>query len=127
MQLHPDFAPLAVFRDRHIRKEDKGDAGTFTRGRHISQRSNVFPFIACLAVPNGPEYVPRVQYPQKLVLRGGLVKVRSLFIHKECVWHPNQLDVLCPDNQLLKIWLFVKRQSWISPELAEVHVQGEVL
>ena len=109
-------------------------SGKGTRGcRHFHKRQTYiaavkcFPFIACLAVPNGPEYVPRVQYPQKLVLRGGLVKVRSLFIHKECVWHPNQLDVLCPDNQLLKIWLFVKRQSWISPELAEVHVQGEVL
>ena len=61
-----------------------------------------------LAVPNGSEYVPRVQYPQKLVLSGSLVKVGCLFIHKERVWHPDQLDVLCPDNQLLKIWFFVK-------------------
>ena len=96
-----------------------------TKYKHLIQLTQIcfFPF----AVPNRPEGLPRVQYPQKLVLCSGLVKVGSLFIHKECVWHPYLVYVLSSNHQLIQIWPFLKGQSWILPELSKVHVHGKVL
>ena len=54
------------------------------------------------------------------------MKERNLFIDKECVWNPDEPDVLRPDNQLLQVLRPLKRQSGVGPELAEVHVEGEV-
>ena len=54
------------------------------------------------------------------------MKERNLFIDKECVWNPYETDVLRPDNQLLQVLRPLKRQSGVGPELAEVHVEGEV-
>ena len=54
------------------------------------------------------------------------MKESNLFIDKEGVWDPYQPDVLSSDDQLLEILWPLKRQSGIGPELAEVHVEGEV-
>ena len=68
-----------------------------------------------------------MQYPQKLIISCSIVKVGGLFIYKKCVWHPDQLDVFCPNHEFFQATMTFKRQSWILPKLPEVHVQGEVL
>ncbi len=55
------------------------------------------------------------------------MKVRGLFIDKERVWHPDQLNVLSPHHQLLEAAPPLELEAGVTPKLAEVHVQGEVL
>ena len=79
------------------------------------------------SVPNASENLASVQYPQKLIIGRGIVKVGGLFVHKKCVWHPDQLDVFRPYYELFKANLTLKGQPRVLPKLSEVHVQGEVL
>lgn len=55
------------------------------------------------------------------------MKVRGLFVDKEGVWHPDELNVLGPHHQLLEAAPPLELEAGVTPELAEVHVQGEVL
>jgi len=55
------------------------------------------------------------------------VEVGGLFIDKERVWHPNGLDVLRADDQLVQARPPVEGEARVLPELPEVHVQREVL
>ncbi len=55
------------------------------------------------------------------------MKVGFLFIDKEGVWNPNELYVLSPHNKFFEASPWFKGEPWITPELTEVHVQGEVL
>ena len=78
-------------------------------------------------VPNAPQDLASVQNPQELIVSGGVVEVSGLFVDEECVGHPDQLYVLGAHHQLLQAALGLERQTGVAPELAEVHVQGEVL
>lgn len=55
------------------------------------------------------------------------MKVSRFLIDKERVWHPDQLNVLSPDNQFLKATCMFEGEAGISPKLPEVHIQGEIL
>ncbi len=55
------------------------------------------------------------------------MKVGGLFVDKERVRHPDELNVLCAHHQLLEASPPLELQAGVAPELAEVHVQGEVL
>ena len=51
----------------------------------------------------------------------------DLLIDKECVGHPDEFDVLCTHHQVVNSKIvFVEAESWITPELTEVHVKGKV-
>ena len=67
-----------------------------------------------------------MQDSQELVFRCSLVEQGNLLVDEEGVGDPDELDVLRPHHQLLQVWLFVKGQSRIHPELSKVHVEGEV-
>ena len=55
------------------------------------------------------------------------VKESNLFVDKECVGHPDEADVLGPHHQLVDPEVHrVKGEPGVGPELAEVHVEGEV-
>lgn len=78
-------------------------------------------------VPNTSQNFSRVQNSQKLIICGGIVKVSCFLIDKECVWHPDQLYVLCSDHQFFQSVSPFEREAGILPELPEIHVQCEVL
>lgn len=55
------------------------------------------------------------------------VKESDLFVDKECVRHPDETDVFRPHHQLVDPKVHrVEGEPWVCPELAEVHVKGEV-
>ena len=68
-----------------------------------------------------------MQYPEKLVFCGRVVKVSGFFINKEGIWYPNQLDVLGSDHQFFQAHPSFKGKPGVSPELTEIHVKGKVL
>jgi len=68
-----------------------------------------------------------VEDPQKLIFRGGLVKVGSFFVHKKSVRGPNEINIFGADHQLLQPLPSLKLEAGVSPELAKVHVKREIL
>ena len=55
------------------------------------------------------------------------VKESDLLVDKEGVGNPDEADVLRPDHQLVDPKVHrVEGQPGVGPELAEVHVEGEV-
>ena len=55
------------------------------------------------------------------------VKESDLFVDKECVRHPDETDVFRPHHQLVDPKVHrVEGEPGVGPELAEVHVEGEV-
>jgi hypothetical protein len=68
-----------------------------------------------------------VKNPQKLIFRGGLVKVGSFFVHKKGVRRPNEINVFSTHHQLLQTLPPLKLEPRVSPELAKVHVKREIL
>jgi hypothetical protein len=68
-----------------------------------------------------------VEYPQKLIFRGGLVKVGSFFVHKKCVRRPNEVNIFSTHDELLQPLPPLKLEPRVSPELAKVHVKREIL
>ena len=55
------------------------------------------------------------------------MKVRGFFVNKECIWHPNQLDVFRSDHKLFKANPSLEGKTRIPPKLTEIHVKGKVL
>ena len=86
--------------------------------------SNVKPFLD--GKPDTSEYISCVHNPQELIFRCCLMKESHFLINKEGIRDPDQFDVFSSNNQFVKIRSFVKCQSWILPELSEVHAKGKI-
>ena len=52
--------------------------------------------------PDTPQDFSSVQDSQELIFCCGLVEIGSLFIDKESVWNPDQLNVVSTDNQFFQ-------------------------
>ena len=77
--------------------------------------------------PNAPQDVAQARDSQELIFCGGRVEHGDLLVDEECVWDPDELDVLSPHHQLVNPKLvLVKAQSGVTPILSEVHVKSEV-
>jgi hypothetical protein len=68
-----------------------------------------------------------VENPQKLIFRGGLVKVGSFFVHKKRVRRPYEVNVLSTHHKFLQPFAPLELEPRIAPELAKVHVKREIL
>ena len=62
---------------------------------------------------DAPENFPPVSDSEKLVVLGGGVELRRLLVNKECVWDPDEVDVVSANNKLVnsRLKFYIRKKS----------------